>query len=168
MQTNQIHSLRQTHQSVSTLMRLVTAGLTISGIVLASMEHNSRQRNAGRNSEPQPDFSGQFPGQYQAQQTNPQQFGYPYAISPRVTRVVPVVTPVAAPQVIYRARRLTFFGFLGALLTRVVMVLFGMVAVAGIVVAYFSADATWRAIELTTLILLILYLTERVARSRRG
>jgi hypothetical protein len=163
MQTNQIQSLRQTHRSVSTLMPLVTAALTITGVVLANIE-----RNAQRN--PQGQAEDLTPRQPQVSQ--PQKFAYPYALAPQVTRMVPVVTPVTNPiatrQVAYRPRRLTIFGFLGALLWRVLMVLIGMVAVAAIVGLYFAADPTWRAIELTTLILLILYLTERVARARRS
>ncbi len=148
MRTDQIHTMRQTHRSLTTVMPLVTAGLTIAGVVLANME---RQADRQERQDPQQP-----------------QTAYPYAISPRVTRVVPVVSPVAAPQVVYRPRRLTIFGYVGTLLSRVLMVLIGMVAVAAIVGLYFASDPTWRAIELTALILLILYLVERVARARRA
>lgn len=177
MRSDQIHSLRQTHQSVSSMARLVTAGLTISGIVLASMERHSNQRRAeeqtaGGNAWGNAWGSAtQQPGTFAAYgrpEQAPSQLAYPYAIAPRVTRVVPVVNPVAAPQVIYRPRRLTIFGYLATLLGLVLRVVIGMVAVAAIVAGYFASDPTWRAIELTALILLILYLAERVARARRA
>jgi len=154
MRSEQIQSMRQTHKSVATLMPLVTAALSITGVVLANMERNA-QRQADH------------PAGQEPQQVQQPQFGYPYAIAPRVTRVVPVVSPLAAPQVVYRSRRLTLFGYLGTLLSRVLLVLVGMVLVATTVGVYFASDPTWRAIELTALILLILYLAERVARARR-
>jgi hypothetical protein len=154
MDHNQIHTLRENHKSISAIVPLVTAALTISGVVLARMERNAKQEAQ------------------RAQAADPMQFAHPYAFSPRVTRVVPVVSPMAASvvsqPVAYRPRRLTLLGYLGTLLSRVLLVLIGMVLVATTVGVYFASDPTWRAIELTALILLILYLAERVARARRG
>ncbi len=148
MYHNNIHSLRENHKTISAIVPLVTAALTISGLVLARMERNAKQ---------------------QAPAADPMQFAHPYAFSPRVTRVVPVVSPMGASvvsqPVAYRPRRLTFLGYLGTLLSRVLLVLLGMVLVATTVGVYFASDLTWRAIELTALILLILYLAERVARA---
>ncbi len=155
MHQDQIHSLRHNHKTVSAIVPLVTAALSITGVVLANMERNA-ERQADRQAE------------QERQEMQQPQFGYPYAIAPRVTRVVPVVSPLAAPQVVYRSRRLTLFGYLGTLLSRVLLVLMGMVLVATTVGVYFASDPTWRAIELTALILLILYLAERVARARRA
>jgi hypothetical protein len=154
MDQNNIHSLRDNHKTISAIVPLVTAALTISGVVLARMERNAKQQAQ------------------QAQAADPMQFAHPYAFSPRVTRVVPVVSPMGASvvsqPVAYRPRRLTFLGYLGTLLSRVLLVLIGMVLVATTVGVYFGSDPTWRAIELTALILLILYLAERVARARRA
>ncbi len=169
MRSDQIQSMRQTHRSVSMVMPLVTAALTVTGVVLANMqrqaERQTREQGWQDGQAAQPPQSGQ--PQFGAPQST-QPFAYPYAIAPRVTRVVPVVSPLAAQRVVYRSRRLTLFGYLGTLLSRVLLVLIGMVAVATIVGVYFASDLTWRAIELTALILLILYLAERVARARRA
>ncbi len=168
MRSDQMQTLQDTHRSVSALMPLVTAALTVTGVVLANMERKNGRRSAEQDARQQAEYFAPR----RAQISQPQQFAYPYTLAPQVTRVVPVVTPAANPvtarQVVYRPRRLTIFGYLGTLLGLVLRVLFGMVAVAAIVAVYFASDPTWRAIELTALILLILYLAERVARARRS
>jgi hypothetical protein len=154
MRHNQIQAMRQTHKTFTTWMPLLTAALTISGVVLSSME---RQAESGAD------------GQQDAQ------LGAPFALG---ARVVPVISAPAgsagsfATNVTYAAlaapRRLSLFAYLRTLVSRVLAVVFGAVVVLTVVYVFFHSDHTWRAIELTALILLVLYLAERVARARRA
>jgi hypothetical protein len=158
MRQDQIQAMRHTHKTFTTWMPLLTAALTISGVVLSSLERNA-DTQAERQQELQP--------------------GAPFAMG---ARVVPVIsspaasaltsmayaTPNASYGPTYARRRLSLFAYLRTLLSRVVAVLFGAVMVLAIVYVFFHSDHTWRAIELTALILLVLYLAERVARARRA
>jgi hypothetical protein len=170
MRPDQVHSLRQTHRAITTAVPLLTAALTVSHVVLANMERQSRQEAAQDAMQNAMRGMGQetMPLNRPAQLSQAGQFAYPYALAPQVTRVVPVVSPAVQSRVVYSPRRLTVFAYLGTLLSRVLLVLLGMVLVATIVGVYFASDPTWRAIELTGLVLLILYLVERVARARRA
>jgi hypothetical protein len=151
MRQDQIQAMRQTHKTFTTWMPLLTAALTISGVVLSSMERQANSQAAGR------------------QVVQP---GAPFALGARVVPVISSPTADAMSSIAYAAlpspRRLSLFAYVRTLLSRVLAVLFGAVMVLAIVYVFFHSDHTWRAIELTALILLVLYLAERVARARRA
>jgi hypothetical protein len=161
MRADQIETLRQTHKTVSTWAPLLTAAVAVSGAVLASMERQAER------TEPQ---------RHQVNGLN--QLNTSHLVTSQLaaanTRVVPVVSPVSHSMPVShsvrvaRSRRLTLFGYLATLIGLLFRAVFAVTLVFAIVALYFASNPTWRAIELTALVLLALYLAERVARARRA
>jgi hypothetical protein len=140
-QQDYVRTLKQTHQTASLVMPLVTAGLAVMSAVIASHERRSASE-ATRDGTPS-----------------------------QTPRIVSVTTPapasIAKPVALAREPRVSVIGYLATLLGTLIKVALGTVAVIAIVAIYFHLEKTNRAILLTVLIVSVLYLTERVARARR-
>ena len=161
LRQDQLRTLKQTHQTASTVMPLVTAGLAVMSALIAA--HERRSTEAVSQVE---------------RQANPLDL-------PRVVRVTtprtpaPTVNPSANPTVSLAAKPIaqprerrvspivSAIRYLATLLGTLLKVMVGVVAVIVIVAIYEHLEKTNRAVLLTVLVLSVLYLTARVARSRQ-
>lgn len=125
-----ITTLRQTHRTATSLLPVLTAGLTVAGAVIAAMEARSSRAESGT--------SGA--GSYAGSQTG----------------------PLTAMQA--RGRRLTVRRYIATLLGRTLLVALGIALVLGLVYVASASGRTGQAVLLTVLVLLVFYLTEKVAR----
>jgi hypothetical protein len=158
LRQDQLRTLKHTHQTATTVMPLVTAGLALMSAMIAAQERRSARAATA--------FA-------ERQQSEPLDL-------PRVVRVTtprtqtltanPTVnlTGKPAPQ---RERRGSVIGsairYLATLLGTFIKVIVGAVAVIALVVIYEHLEKTNRAVLLTVLVVSVLYLTARVARSRQ-
>jgi hypothetical protein len=133
LQQDRVHTLRQTHSAATTLMPVITAGLTVAGAVLAAMEAK-RARAASAAEDPS---------------------------SPAEANLAATTTPLARSG---RARRLTARAYIATLAGRLLLVILGIAIVLAIAIAATSTGKVGEAITITALILLTLYLVEKVAR----
>jgi hypothetical protein len=165
LRQDQLRTLKQTHQTASTVMPLVTAGLAVMSALIAA--HERRSTEAVSQVE---------------RQANPLDL-------PRVVRVTtprtqtltanPIVNPSANPTVNLAAKPIaqprerrvspivSAIRYLATLLGTLLKVMLGVVAVIVIVAIYEHLEKTNRAVLLTVLVVSVLYLTARVARSRQ-
>ena len=131
--TPHISTLRHTHRAATSLLPVLTASLTVIGVVLAAMEARA-----------------------------PQPGDHPTAGAP--------ADELAGDQSSARgaasrtAERLTARAFIATLVGRALLVTLGIVLVLALVYAASASGRTGQAILMTALILLALYLTEKVAR----
>ncbi len=137
-QAPHITTLRQTHRAATTLLPVLTATLTVAGAVIAAME--ARTPHAPESAAP----AETAPAGSAEAAVIPTQQG-----SRRGNR--------AADHVTVRAFIATLFG-------RALLVALGIALVCSLVYAASATGRTGQAILLTALILLALYLTEKVAR----
>ena len=159
LRQDQLRTLKHTHQTVTTVMPLVTAGLALMSAMIAAQERRSAQAATAF---------------VERQQTEPLDL-------PRVVRVTtprtqtlttnPKVDFAANPATPARERRGSVVGsairYLATLLGTCIKVIVGAVAVIAIVAIYDHLEKTNRAVLLTVLVVSVLYLTARVARSRQ-
>jgi hypothetical protein len=155
LRQDQLRTLKHTHQTASTVMPLVTAGLALMSAMIAAQERHAAHVAASSAERQQPDSLD----------------------LPRVVRVTTprASTPAAHPTVNLaaqpRERRVSLIGslirYLATLLGTLIKVALGAIAVIAIVVIYDHLDRSNRAVLLTVLVVSVLYLTARVARSRQ-
>ncbi|HET9111305.1 MAG TPA: hypothetical protein VFN78_10810 [Ktedonobacterales bacterium] len=138
-----ITTLRQTHRAATSLLPMLTATLTVAGVVIAAME----SRNTSASEEPRDETSG-FPGAEQAQ---------------TATGATAARAQVSA-RTRANGRRVTLGRYIATLIGRILLVALGAVLVLGIVYLATTTGRVGQAITLTTLILVTLYLTEKAAR----
>lgn len=131
-----ITTLRQSHRTATTLLPVLTAGLTVAGAVLAAMEARSSH----------------------AESESPSAAAAPLGD----TQSAAQSGPLAAMQA--RGRRLTLRRYIATLLGRMLLVALGVALVLGLVYAASASGRTGQAVLLTVLVLLVFYLTEKVAR----
>ena len=135
-----VHSLRQTHSAVSTLMPLLTAGLTVTGALIAAFEARSFEaRSAASAAETTAEttaHAGEQPG----------------GTTARAPRRATAVRPGSMRR------------FIATLAGRLLLVLLGMGVVLAIIYAATATGRIGQAVTITALILLTLYLVEKVAR----
>ena len=138
MNTSQhITTLRQTHRAATTILPVLTATLTVAGAVIAAME----ARTPTTSDEPQgaaDELSGAE--RSQAALTN------------------------NAARMRAHTGRVTPGRYIATLAGRILLVALGAALVLGIVYLVTTTGRVGQAITLTTLVLLILYLTEKAAR----
>ncbi len=127
-----ISTLRQTHRTATSLLPVLTAGLTVAGAVIAAME--------ARSSRAENEASGAGPDAVAGSQSG----------------------PLTAVQT--RGRRLTARRYIATLLGHILLVALGIALVLGLVYIASAAGRTGQAVLLTVLVLLVFYLTEKVAR----
>lgn len=130
-------TLRQTHRTATTLLPVLTATLTVAGAVIAAME--ARAPHAPESDVPAESASA----------------------APTDTGVIPTRS---ARRASYGAGRVTVRAFIATLVGRALLVALGIALVCSLVYAASVTGRTGQAILMTTLILLALYLTEKVAR----
>lgn len=133
--TPNISTLRQTHRAATSMLPVLTATLTVVGAVIAAMEARA----------PQPsdrDTAG--------------------AGTDELAGGLRVADGQAAPHA--TVRRVTVRGYIATLVGRALLVALGIALVLSLVYTASVAGRTGQAILLTSLILLALYLTEKVAR----
>jgi hypothetical protein len=143
---DRVHTLRQTHNTVTTLMPLITAGLTVTGALIAAIEsRNGAGAAAMRDDLREPDAQ---PGA--ASEITPEGASAPArgaaARSARASR----------PGSIRR--------YIATLAGRLLLVLLGAALVLAITFAATSTGRVGEAITITALVLLTFYLVEKVAR----
>lgn len=134
---DRVNALRQTHSTVATIMPLVTAGLTVTGALLAAFEARSAAARAEAHSEAHSEAFAQPEG---------------------------VVTPHPASVSRPTRRSGSIRRYVAALAGRLLMVLLGMGLVLAIVYAATATGRIGQAVVITALILFTLYLVEKVAR----
>ena len=159
LRQDQLRTLKHTHQTASTVMPLVTAGLALMSAMIAAQERHAAHVAASSAERQQPDSLD----------------------LPRVVRVTtprasasaahPTVNLAAQPAAQPRERRVSLIGslirYLATLLGTLIKIALGAIAVIAIVVIYDYLDRSNRAVLLTVLVVSVLYLTARVARSRQ-
>jgi hypothetical protein len=157
LRQDQLRTLKQTHQTATTVMPLVTAGLAVMSVLIAA--HERRSAEAASQAE---------------RQVNALDL-------PRVVRVTTPRTPAptmnptanlaaksgAQPHARRASPIISTTRYLATLLGTLLKVMLGVVAVIVIVAIYEHLEKTNRAVLLTVLVVSVLYLTARVARSRQ-
>lgn len=133
---DRVNALRQTHSTVATIMPLVTAGLTVTGALLAAFEARSATSAAAR-AEASSEAAGQPEG---APAPRPVTFSRPTSRAGSVRRYV------------------------ATLAGRLLMVLLGVGLVLAIIYAATATGRIGQAVTITALLLFTLYLVEKVAR----
>jgi hypothetical protein len=134
IQQDRVQALRKTHSAVTTLMPLITAGLTVTGAIIAAIE--TRNSSSAANDEPS----------QQAGATPDSGGATPARVATRRTRSGSI-------------RR-----YIATLAGRLLLVLLGAALVLAITLAATSTGRVGQAVIVTALILLTLYLVEKVAR----
>ncbi|MEO7002469.1 MAG: hypothetical protein ABI068_11635 [Ktedonobacterales bacterium] len=134
LQQNHTQTLRQTHRTMTTIMPLVTAALSVTGVLLAATERKNEKEAQ------------------QADQTSEQANG--------------TVQTTQAPFAQGGEGSLTLRAYLFTLVSKMLSVLVGIALVLALVTLALRSGPTGVAIELTALILLALYLTEKAARKQ--
>lgn len=136
---DRVHALRQTHSTVSTLMPLITAGLTVAGALIAAIEtRNASGAASERDDHREADAQGG---------AAPEGAGAP---APRRS------SRPSRPGSIRR--------YISTLAGRLLLVLLGAALVLAITFAATSTGRIGEAITITALVLLTLYLVEKAAR----
>lgn len=135
-----ITTLRQTHRTATSLLPVLTAGLTVAGAVLAAMEARSSRAESETSGAGADAFTGQPHGSEVGSQSG----------------------PLTAMQA--RGRRLTVRRYIATLLGRTLLVALGIALVLTLVYVASASGRTGQAVLLTALVLLVFYLTEKVAR----
>ena len=136
LRQDHVQTLRQTHRTVTTVLPLVTAALTVTGAIIASMEPRSAQGQPNRDS----DGSANGDASHREEQSFATDF---------TTRHEAGLSVVA---------------YLLTLISRALLVALGIALVLALILLATRVGPTGIAIELTALILVALYLTEKVAR----
>lgn len=136
-----VSTLRQTHRAATTLLPVLTATLTVAGAVIAALEARAPQPSA-----PSADPSASY-----------EQFAGAPAEEAQMRGAAPA-------HALRYERKVTLGRYLATLIGRVLLVALGIALVAGVVYLATTTGRTGQAVLLTALVLLALYLTEKVAR----
>ncbi len=149
-----VNTLRQTHRTVTTMLPLVTAALTVTGALIASMDHSGGQRGAhdgadngaatGQSRRP---ASGLFGSAFGAGQSS----GY----------------APSSDQTPDDDHEFSALAYAQTLVSRVLLVAIGFALVGSLALIALRVGSVGVAIELTALILLVFYLAEKVTRRAR-
>ena len=159
LRQDQLQTLKQTHRTASTVMPLVTAGLALMSAMIAAQERRTAHAATSF-----------------AERQQPEELDLPRVIrvtTPRAQTLTanPTVNLAAKSATPARERRVSMIGsairYLATLLGTFIKVIVGAVAVIAIVTIYEHLEKTNRAVLLTVLVVSVLYLTARVARSRQ-
>jgi hypothetical protein len=156
LRQDHLRTLKQTHQTASTVMPLVTAGLAIMSALIAAQERRTAHL-ATAHSE----------SEHEEHLDRPRIIRVTTAPLASARSTAVSETTAEAPSAPLRERRVSLIGFLATLVRACLKVALGAVAVVAIVAFYAHLEKTNRAILLTVLITGALYLTERVARARQ-
>jgi len=168
LRQDQLRTLKQTHQTASTVIPLVTAGLAVMSALIAAQERRA----------------GHAATSFAEQQQRLEPLDLPRVVrvtTPRTQTLTanPTANPTASqtvnqdtkPVAQSRKRRGSVIGsairYLATLMGTLVKVALGAMAVIAIVAIYEHLERTNRAVLLTVLVVSVLYLTARVARSRQ-
>lgn len=138
-----VNTLRQTHRAVTTLLPVVTAALTVTGALIATMEQGKEQ------------------GKRQARQEE-ESYAQGAAHTSRANSAGGADDETFAGE-----GRLTVGAYLQTLIGHVLLTVLGIALVLALGMIAMRSGPIGVAIELTALVLLALYLTERVARNAR-
>ena len=162
LRQDQLRTLKHTHQTASTVMPLVTAGLALMSALIAAQERRAAHATTS--------FA-------EHQQTEP--LDLPRVVRVTTPRTSLTANPIASPTVNLAAksadqpheRRDSLIGsairYLATLLGTLVKVIAGAMAVIALVALYVHLERSNRTALLTVLLVTVLFLTARVARSRR-
>ncbi len=132
--TPHVTTLRQTHRAATSMLPVLSATLTVAGAVIAAMEARSSRASAEADELAREGQTGQAADQ------------------------------AAAPRHAAIGGRVTVRSYIGALVGHVLLVALGIALVLSLVYVACVSGRIGQAILLTALILLALYLTEKIAR----
>ncbi len=138
--TQHVTTLRQTHRAATSMLPVLTATLTVAGAVIAAMEARASHASA------------------QADEL---------ADAPAAAEAEGAEGPGGRPAATRRAAiggRVTVRSYIAALVGHVLLVALGIALVLTLVYAACVSGRVGQAMLLTALILLVLYLTEKIAR----
>ena len=146
---DRVHTLRQTHNTVATLMPLITAGLTVTGALIAAIETRKGSDTAAaarddRDDRREPDASP--------------------AAAPEAARAPGARAAAYSSRSSRASRPGSIRRYIATLAGRLLLVLLGVALVLAITFAATSTGHVGEAITITALVLLTLYLVEKVAR----
>jgi hypothetical protein len=159
LRQDQLQTLKQTHKTATTVMPLVTAGLALMSAMIAAQERRSAHAATAF-----------------AERQQPEPLDLPRVVrvtTPRTQTLTthPTVNLAANPATPARERPSSVVGsairYLVTLLGTFIKVIVGAAAVIAMVAIYEHLEKTNRAVLLTVLVVSVLYLTARVARSRQ-
>jgi hypothetical protein len=132
-----VTTLRQTHRTAATLLPVLTATLTVAGAVIAAMEARTPHASAE-----------------------------PHGAADELAGSAQAATGGAVQAMASQASRVTLRAYIATLAGRMLLVALGIALVLALVYLATATGRVGQAITLTSLILLTLYLTEKVARRR--
>lgn len=138
LQQDRIHTLRQTHSAVTTMMPLITAGLAVTGALIGAIETH-----------------GSAPAKDDPHEPDTQ---------PLAATAADATSDHFAPHAARAGRRVTVRRYIATLAGRLLLVLLGAALVLAITIAATTTGRVGQAITITALILLTLYLVEKLAR----
>jgi hypothetical protein len=163
LRQDQLRTLKQTHQTASTVMPLVTAGLAVMSALIAAQE---RRASAAPLPERHPEREPEGLDMPRVVRITTPRASAP---APRpITQPIAHMAETAAPAPERRASLIgSLVRYVTALVGTLVKVMFGALAVIAIVALYVHLERSNRTALLTVLIVSVLYLTARVARSRQ-
>ena len=132
---DRVHALRQTHHTVASLMPLITAGLTVTGAIIAAIE----TRGGSSATEPEEEIGA-------------------------ASETAGATSSHTNTSTARRARPGSIRRYIATLAGRLLLVLLGAALVLAITLAATSTGRVGQAVTITALILLTLYLVEKAAR----
>ena len=141
---DRVNALRQTHSTMSTIMPVLTAGLTVAGAMLAAFEARSASAAEARARKPASETAGE-------------------AVSDP-TSATPAPRAAARYRVYSTSRPVSVRHYVAILAGRLLMVVLGLGLTLAIIYAATATGRIGQAVTITALILLTLYLVEKVAR----
>jgi hypothetical protein len=162
-----MRTLKQTHQTASTMMPLVTAGLALMSALIAAQER--RTANAASSVQPQVD---------PLDLPRVVRITTPRASAPTIQPITRTTLPPTTTLSPARERGVSIISVTGSVIGSVIRYLltlvgtvlkvaFGAAAVIALVAMYVHLERSNRTALLTVLIVSVLFLTARVARSRQ-
>jgi hypothetical protein len=165
LRQDRLRTLKHTHQTASTVMPLVTAGLALMSALIAAQERRTATSLA-EHQQPEPLDLPRV-----VRVTTPRTLATP---APTANLANPTVNLTAKSVAQPRERRASLglaigsaIRYLATFLGICIKVIVGAIAVIAIVVIYEHLEKTNRAVLLTVLVVSVLYLTARVARSHQ-
>jgi hypothetical protein len=151
MQRNSVNALRQTHSAVKTLIPFITAGLTVTGALIAAMEARNADVSAAEAANTTFGPSGPT-----APDANPTGVTTPLTES--------ATSANATLRRLRPIRRVSVRSYIATLVVRLLLVVLGIAIVLALAFAATSIGKVGEAVTITALVLLTLYLVEKVAR----
>jgi hypothetical protein len=152
LQQNHMNTLRQTHRTITTVLPLVTAALAVTGALIGSADRTDKRGNR----------DDQFARRTQRSAADD------FAGAPFDANVsAPAYGPAYYDPTLEDEHEFSWLAYAQTLVTRMLLVALGFALVGALAWIALRVGTVGVAIELTALILLTLYLAEKVTRRAR-